>query len=214
MRKHSIIIILGTAHRLREQGKQSPDGRLIECIYSREIAKEIAAKLQGMGYHVVTDFEPLDLPRSMQSPSLKVERQRELALRVNYVNELCRQEGAKNVLYVSIHVDASGKDGKWHAPNGWSVRVSVKASAESRRLANCLFDVAKVHGLHMRQPLATQKYWPQSLKVLNNTACPAVLTENLFQDNLDDVDFLLSDEGRHVIERLHVEGIIKYIESL
>ena len=38
--------------------------------------------------------------------------------------------------------------------------------------------------------------------------------KNLFMDNLDDCDLLLSDEGRHIIERLHVEGIIKYIESL
>ena len=79
-------------------------------------------------------------------------------------------------------------------------------------LADCLFDSAKVHGLKMRQPMPTQKYWPQSLYVLNNTKCPAILTENLFQDNADDVSFLLSDEGKHVIERLHVEGIINYIE--
>ena len=40
------------------------------------------------------------------------------------------------------------------------------------------------------------------------------MTENLFQDNVNDVALLLSDEGRHIIERIHVEGIIKYIESL
>lgn len=214
MDKSSIIIILGTPHRLREAGKQSPDGRLHECIYGRELVKEIAVKLQAIGYHVMIDFEPLDLPRNMQSQSPKVERQRELGLRVNFVNEVCRQEGAKNVLYVSIHVDASGDDGKWHTPNGWSVRVSDKASSGSKRLADCLYDAARAHGLKMRQPMPTQKFWPQNLYVLNNTLCPAVLTENLFQDNIDDVDFLLSDEGRHVIERIHVEGIIKYIENL
>ena len=50
MRQHGTTIILGTAHRLREPGKQSCDGRLVECIYSREIVREVAAKLQGMGY--------------------------------------------------------------------------------------------------------------------------------------------------------------------
>jgi N-acetylmuramoyl-L-alanine amidase len=58
-----------------------------------------------------------------------------------------------------------------------------------------------------------QKYWPQSLYVLGNTKCPAVLTENLFQDNKDDVDYLLSEAGRHTIARLHVEGIINYINK-
>ena len=209
-----MLIVLGTAHRLREPGKQSPDGRLRECVYSRLVAQGVKAKLQARGYRVCVDYEPLDLPKTMQTPHPTLERQRELAMRVNYVNELCRQNGAKNVLYVSIHVDASGRDGQWHTPGGWSVRVAMKASRESKLLANCLFDAAQAHGLKMRQPTARQKYWQQNLYVLNNTQCPAVLTENLFQDNAADVDILLSDEGQHAIERLHVEGIIRYIESL
>ena len=207
------IIILGTAHRLREAGKQSPDGRLRECIYSREIVKEVAIKLQGYGYAVMIDYEPLDLPYNMQTPSAKLERQRELAMRVNFVNEICRQSGAKNVIYVSIHVNAAGADGKWHQANGWQVCVGSKASDNSKLLANCLFDAARKKGLKMRQPYPSQAYWEQVLYILNNTACPAVLTENLFQDNKNDVDFLLSDEGRHAIARLHVEGIINYVEK-
>lgn len=214
MKKNEVLVAIGTPHRKREPGKQSPDGKLKECVYGREIASEVAAKLQAMGYKCVIDYMPLDLPKQMQSQSAELERQRELAMRVNFVNELCRQNGAKNVIYVSIHVDASGKDGKWHEPNGWSVRVGTKASAKSKLLADCLFDAAKSYGLKMLQPTAKQKYWPQELYVLNNTNCPAVLTENLFQDNINDVALLLSDEGRHIIERIHVEGIIKYIESL
>ena len=49
------------------------------------------------------------------------------------------------------------------------------------------------------------------LYVLKNTNCPAVLTENFFQDNKKDVDYMLSDEGFHAIVRLHVEGILNYI---
>lgn len=214
MRKNSTIIVLGTPHRKREPGKQSPDGRLKEYVYGREIAPNVAIELQAMGYKCLIDYMPFDLPKQMQSQSYKQERQRELAMRVNFVNELCRQNGSKNVLYVSIHVDASGDDGKWHDPNGWSVRVGTIASRESKMLADCLFEAAQNHGLKMRRPTPKQKYWPQELYVLNNTNCPAVLTENLFQDNRRDVDFLLSDEGRHTIERLHVEGIIKYIETL
>lgn len=214
MRKDSLTVILGTAHRLREPGKQSPDGRLREPLYSRETVKGVARELQAAGFRTMVDMEAPDLPRQMQSPNARQERQRELALRVNLVNEVCRSRGAQNVLYVCIHVDASGSDGRWHSPNGWSVRVSPIASAQSKRLAGCLFDAARAQGLTVRQPTDTQKYWQQELYVLSNTACPAVLTENLFQDNPADVDFLLSDEGRHVIERLHAEGIIKYIESL
>ncbi len=49
---------------------------------------------------------------------------------------------------------------------------------------------------------------------LRNTACPAVLTENLFQDNERDVDYLLSAQGRKAIADLHVDGIIKYLLQL
>ena len=215
MKKNEIVIAIGTPHRLREPGKQSPDGSLKECVYGREIASEVAAKLQAMGYKCVIDYMALDLPKQMQSPMADQERQRELAMRVNFVNELCRQNGKQNVIYVSIHVDASPPvDNKWHQANGWSVRVGTKASAKSKLLANYLYDAAEAHGLEMRRPSREQKYWPQALYVLNRTDCPAVLTENLFQNNREDVEFLLSDEGRHAIERIHVEGIIKYIESL
>ena len=214
MKLSEILVILGTAHRLREPGKQSVDGRLGEAVYSRELCREIAVKLRSYGIQVEIDYEPLDLEKSMQSQSVKQERSRELAMRVNFVNELCRQRGARRVVYVSIHVNASGCDGQWHKANGWQVCVGSKSSERSKMLAGCLFDAAKANGLKMRQPTAKLKYWPQQLYVLDNTLCPAVLTENLFMDNLDDCDLLLSDEGRHVIERLHVEGIIKYIESL
>lgn len=214
MNKNEILVVLGTAHRRRLAGKQSPDGSLLECVYSREVASGVKMKLEAYGYRVVIDYTPLDLPKTMQTPYEWLETQRELGMRVNFVNELCRQYGAKCVLYVSIHVDASGKDGQWHGAHGWSVRVSPKASAQSKLLAGCLFDAAEAHGLCTRRQLANQKYWVQSLEVLNDTDCPAVLTENLFQDNRKDVAFLLSDEGRHTIERLHVEGIIRYIEAL
>lgn len=214
MDKKDITIVLGTAHRMREPGKESPDKRLKECVYSREIVKDIAAVLKSYGYIVEIDYKPLDLPKTAQTSSSKLERNRELALRVNIVNDICKKRGAKNVLYVSIHNNASGSDGKWHDPQGWCVMVSNKASQNSKVLAGCLFDAAKSNGLKTRQPLPTQKYWPQSLYVLNNTQCPAVLTENLFQDNKSDVDFLLSEEGRHAITRLHIEGIIRYIEKL
>ena len=214
MNKNNVLVVLGTAHRMREPGKQSPDGRLKECVYSREICKDISTILRSYGYKVEIDYEPLDIPKNKQSSNYITERNRELAMRVNYVNELCKHNGSKNVLYVSIHIDAMGADGKWHDANGWSVRVSPNASNNSKILANCLYDVAKSYGLRMRQPTPIQKDWPQSLYVLNSTNCPAVLTENLFQDNRKDVDFLLSEEGRHTIARLHVEGIIKYIEKV
>ena len=43
--------------------------------------------------------------------------------------------------------------------------------------------------------------------------CVAILTENLFMDNADDCHYLLSDEGRHTIVRLHVQAIDDYLRK-
>jgi N-acetylmuramoyl-L-alanine amidase len=216
MNKEDILIILGTAHRMREPGKQSPDGRLKECVYSREICREIVAKLQAYGYKAEVDYEPLDLPRASQSNNVKTERIAELAMRVNYVNEQCRQRGAGNVIYVSVHCNAAGADGKWHDATGWEVLTSV-GKTKSDVLATYLFEAAKKNLISIKMRPDNSDGDPDkesNLYVLKNTKCPAVLTENLFQDNKADVDYLLSEEGRHSIVRLHVEGIINYLENI
>lgn len=216
MSKQDCIIILGTAHRMREPGKQSPDRRLKECVYSREICTEIAATLRGYGCKVEIDYEPLDLPKTMQSSSVKQERNNELAMRVNFVNEKCRQKGTKNVLYVSIHVNAAGSDDKWHTGTGWEA-LTTPGKTKSDILASCLYEAAKknLKGIKIREDYTDGDPDKEAhLYVLKETNCPAVLTENLFQDNKNDVDYLLSDTGKHAIIRTHVEGILKYIETM
>jgi len=208
------IVVLGTAHRLREQGKRSPDGKLREAVYSREIVSELKPKLEDAGFIVFVDMEALDLPKEMQNANAKIERNTELSMRVKFVNDVCKKYGKDKVVYVSIHCNASSSDNQWHSACGWQVCVGTKAGDNSKKLANCMFESAQGHWLKMRRPSISQKYWEQSIYVLNNTACPAILTENLFQDNKKDVEYLLSDEGRHNIERLHAEGIIKYFSKL
>ncbi len=213
MSKATTLIVLGTAHRKREPGKSSPDGRLREYKYSREVCEEVSKRLQAQGYLCEIDWTADDLEPTQQSSSYTQERNRELVMRVNHVNALCKQKGAKNVLYLSIHCNAARSNGQWNKAQGWQVHVGARASQNSKILANCLYDAAKAQGLKMRQPSPTQKYWPQNLYVLNKTLCPAVLTENLFQDNKADVDFLLSNEGREAIVKLHVKGVIDYVEK-
>lgn len=205
---------MGTAHRMREPGKCSPDKRLRECVYSREIVKDVERELVDNGVRTFVDWWPLDLDKTMHTPSAKLERQRELALRVREVNDICKTYGKENCLYVSVHVNASGSDGKWHSANGWQVCVSPVASNRSRLLANSLALKADFHKLRVRRPLPSQSYWEQSLYVLNRTSCPAVLTENLFMDNEKDVSFLLSDEGRRAVVQLHVDGIMGYLKQI
>ncbi|MBR4668690.1 MAG: N-acetylmuramoyl-L-alanine amidase, partial [Butyrivibrio sp.] len=50
--------------------------------------------------------------------------------------------------------------------------------------------------------------------LLRHTSSPAVLTENLFMDNHEDCDFLLTQEGQQTLIDLHVDGITTYLSSL
>ena len=47
--------------------------------------------------------------------------------------------------------------------------------------------------------------------IVRDTNCPAVLTENLFQDNQSEVKYLLSEAGKQSIVNLHADAIVKYL---
>ena len=197
-----ITIIIGTAHQKSILGKCSPDGKFREYKYSREVAKAVYDILQSMGYRTIIDIEDDDLGLSQS---------RELSLRCNIVNELVKQY--KNCIYVSIHVNAAASDGKWHNATGWEVYTSV-GKTKSDELATCLYNAAKYNAQDKKMRTDYSDGDPDKeahLYVLKHTNCPAVLTENFFQDNQKDVDYLTSDEGFHAIVRLHVEGILNYI---
>ena len=206
--KHTII--LGTAHLSTTPGKCSPDGRLREYAYSREIVNQLENALKSLGYNVFVDYRPAEPNALMQEGTWRKTQNRELACRVSIVNDICRRYGPENCIYVSIHVNAAGGDGKWHRARGFTVFVCPDASKSSRRLASLFTSTAIRMKLTGNRSIPSQSYWTSKLYVLSRTLCPAVLTENLFQDNREDVNFLLSDEGRQAIVDLHVKAINEY----
>ncbi len=190
-------ILIDNGHGSDTPGKRSPDGRFREYRYTREIAATIVEELQMAGFdaeRIVTEDTDITLKE-----------------RCRRVNEWCRKLGAQNVLLVSIHNDAAGSDGQWHDARGWSVHVSLNASANSKELARCLAAACERQGIKVRRHSPSEPWWPQNLAMCRDTQCPAVLTENLFQDNLADVTFLFSQAGRNAIVQAHVDGIIKYM---
>ena len=57
-------------------------------------------------------------------------------------------------------------------------------------------------------------YIAQNLYILRKTICPAVLTENLFYDNKEDLEMLQSQQGHDKIVLAHLRAIRDYIKSL
>lgn len=195
-----MIILLDAGHGESTPGKRSPDGRLREYKYCREIANEVKNQLTSKGFQVelvVSDNTDVSLME-----------------RCRIVNQYCDKYGKTNTVLVSIHCNAAGSGADWMNAKGWSVFISNNSSSKSKKLAECLFNAAQDENLALRKYSQTQVYWKQNLAICRETYCPAVLTENLFQDNKEDVEFLLSEKGRESIVRLHVNGILNYIKAI
>lgn len=192
-------ILIDNGHGVNTPGKHSPDGRLLEYAYAREIAQRVENCLKCKGY----DAERI----------VREETDISLSIRCKRVNDYCRKLGSKNVLVVSIHNNAAGGDGKWHTASGFSAHVGLNASANSKRLAACLWGKAIELGLKGNRAVPANRYIAQNLAICRDTLCPAVLTENLFQDNKQDVDYLVSEKGKQAIVQLHVDGIVEYIKD-
>ncbi len=188
-----MLVLIDNGHGKDTAGKRSPDGRLREYAYTREIAARLEQALKERG------IEAIRITPEENDISLA---------------ERCRRAnryGADGVILVSIHCNAAGADGKWHDARGWSAYVSRNASKKSKELACRLIDAAETQGLKVRRYSQDEPYWTQNLAICRDTNCPAVLTENLFQDNREDVDYLLSEKGKQTIVELHMEGIMAYL---
>lgn len=193
-------ILIDNGHGINTAGKCSPDRRLLEYKWTREVAQMITDRLKAEGY---------DVERIVPE-----ENDISLTERVRRVNAVCAKYGAKNVVLISVHNNAAGGDGKWKTATGWSVFVAPNASANSKKLAQILYAEAAARGLQGNRSVPKERYWVGNFTIIKNTNCPAVLTENLFQDNLQEVEYLLSAEGKKTLTDLHVEGIKKYIKSI
>lgn len=196
-------ILLDNGHGNTTAGKRSPDGRLLEWKYTREIAKEAVKRLRNEGY----DAE-LVVPEDADIS---------LSQRAARVNAWCDKLGSKNVCFVSIHCNAAGSGSTWMNARGWEAWTSV-GQTQGDKLADCLYDAAE----QVLKPLIPDvkirtdhtdgdRDKESNFTVLQKTKCAACLTENMFQDNKEDVDWLLSNCGRDAITRLHVEGIKAYV---
>ncbi len=190
-------ILVDNGHGIETRGKRSPDGRLREYAYTRLLAADVVASLTaaGIAAELLTP-EISDIPLS------------ERVARADRAHRAT--EGG--VVLLSLHCDAAGDGTSWRAARGWSVFVSRGASDMSRRLAAALAAEAEKQGLRVRRPMPAQSYWERNLYLCRRTACPAVLVENLFQDNREDVAFMLSERGRRTLAAVVVEGIRNFIQ--
>lgn len=211
MDKSKIVVLLDNGHGKNTPGKRSPkleNGKqLFEWSYVREIVDGIAKKLQeeGINYYLVhPEYDEI----GSQSNDLIIR-----TTRANAYHNKAKKEG-KTTVFISVHVNASGISNGWNKASGWTVHIANQCSDKSLKLAQLLYAEAEKLGLKGNRSVPKEHAWRNDFWVVRKTNMPAVLTENLFMDNKEEVEYLLSEEGKKTIINLHVEGIKRYINSL
>lgn len=191
------IVLIDNGHGYNTPGKCSPDKKLLEYKWTREIAKGVKMQLDELGIQSI-----LIVPEEYDVS---------LSERVKRVNQIYKEN--KNVFLISIHINAAGGDGKWHDATGFSVWVAKASSKKSKQLAQIFYKNAEKYNLQGNRCVPKEKYWTANFTIIKRTNCPAVLTENLFQDNKKEAEYLLSDEGKQTIINLHVNTIKEYLSN-
>ena len=194
-----MLILIDNGHGHNTPGKRSPDGKFLEYAYNREIATRIVADLTDRGYNA-----QLLVPETEDIP---------LTERVRRINAHCNTLGKSNVILISIHVNAAGNGTKWLNATGWSCYTS-KGQTTSDRIAECLYQAAikNFPGRRIRTDYSdNDPDWEENFYILRHSLCPAILTENFFMDNPQDLVFLQSRAGKQAIVDTHVEGITEYL---
>lgn len=175
--------------------------RFREWKYNRVIAKQVVDKLVSMGYDA-----RLVVPESNDVS---------LSERIRRVNTICNKEGASNVVLISVHSNAKGDGSSWQDAKGWEA-YTTRGKTKSDKLADFLYKRAASYfkGRKIREDWSDgDRDKEADFYIIKKSYCPAVLTENFFYDNKDDLKYLTSDEGIHAVVRTHVEGIIDYVNS-
>ena len=196
-------IILDAGHGINTAGKRSPDGRFREYKFNRIIVNAIAEHLRLRGYEVhILVPEEEDIPLKE-----RVRRANALTCRIGHP--------VQSTIIVSIHANAAGDGSQWMKARGWCA-YTCKGHTLSDELANCLYKAARKHlpGQRIRSDYTDgDPDLEKNFNLLRNTFAAAVLTENLFFDNPQDLTFLESEEGQKAIVALHVEGIIEFLKK-
>ena len=189
-----MTVLIDNGHGRDCPGKRSPDGLFREWSWCRDVAEIVVETLKAQGIRAIQ--------------IVPEENDILLGERVRRANNYARTD--KDTVLVSIHVNAAGDGVRWNMAQGWQIHTYQSPSAASVKLAESIFDEAWKRSFYCRKPMPLQKYWPKNLKILRETTCPAVLVENFFMDNRQDVQYLLSPNSIYECAEVIVDGVKKY----
>ena len=196
-------VIIDAGHGKATPGKCAPDKSYFEWEGNRRRAKSLGDALKAKGYMVHYTVDPSD----PSNPSL--------TQRGRITNKICNMYGAKNCVFISKHSNASGMGG-WMNARGWSV-WTTKGQNNSDKLAEFIWKAANkyIKGTKMLSSVSDGDHdFEANFQVIREANCPAVLLEEFFHDNKEDVKWGMSDEAIKQFTAASVEGIDNYFKSI
>lgn len=199
-----LLPIIDFAHGSDVAGKQSPDGRHKEYLWSRKVGNMLAELLKQEGFEVAFT--------NIKDTEIGLSRRQEIANNLN-----APRDGTKFLL--SLHNNAAGMGNEWCAARGFEI-YTTKGQTRSDLFATVIFeqlqeDFPTADGYkHRIDPSDGDPDKEANFTVLMGNNYWGVLLEWLFQDNPDDVALLEDDSvNRKLVESL-TQALIFIDENL
>lgn len=184
-----------------------------EYIFTRQVIKEVAKRLDEINYNVVV-ITPEETDISLSS-------------RIVRINTQCAKYGASKCVMISVGVNTTNRN-NWIPSRGWSVCYKNEHN-NSDKLSECMYTAANEifkankdlsnsfkstrYKLTLEQIVDENDEYESNVAIISGTNCPAVMIKNFFIDNKEDIKYLESKQGFEDIVNVIVQGIIKYTEK-
>lgn len=193
-------VLVVDAHGFNTPGKVSPDRSHHEWEWSRAFCLDLMKRVEGLGLsaHYINP-ETNDIPISVSAAR---------------ANGYALQYGKRNCLLISPHNNAAPpNDGNWHNAEGFLAYVHTKASQQACRLAYLMDQLAVQYNLKGNRAYNREGFLRANFGILRETIIPAVLTENLYQDNKNDLAKLHDPHFYDLLLNIHVLAIREYVDN-
>ena len=200
-----MIYVFDAGHSVQTAGKRSPDKRFYEWWYNRIVVRKVADQLDELGVKYSFTY-PLEEDKDLG-----------LTARAEEANKIARKFGASNVLMISVHSNAAGNGKEWMNAKGWSV-YTTKGETRSDAYATLFWEeaekVCQKYGRKIRKDTSDgDPDWEANFTVIYKTICPSILIEEFFYDNKEEMEWLMTDEGKNACAEIIVNAI-KRIEGI
>lgn len=204
---NDVMVIIDPGHGSDTPGKRSPKTKNGEIFYEYQFNRSVANKLKSL-----LDANNIDTMLTVND-----DKDLRLSERAQIAIEYAKSNPNKSCIFISIHSNAAGSDGKWKNAKGWSV-YTTKGNTESDVLAESLYKAADTcftdRKIRKEKSDGDPDYESDFTVIyLTDKYMPAVLVENFFYDNEEECEFLLKEENQERIAQCLFIGITYFIAN-